>query len=77
VFEAKSELTVAGRTNPVTLTLAVQPKGAAGITISTTKDLKMTDFGVVPPTAMLGVNKAGDAITVRVVWELKAAPSGK
>jgi hypothetical protein len=32
--------------------------------------MKMSDFGIKPPTAMLGVIKSGDAITVKVNWQL-------
>lgn len=60
----QANVTIAGTTKtvPVTVTRAV-----AGSVASYTGsvNLKMTDFNVAPPTAMLGAIKAGDAIKLR------------
>jgi polyisoprenoid-binding protein YceI len=69
-FDATGQLTVAGSAHPMNLDLAILPHDDTGLTITTDAGLKMTDFGVTPPTAMLGMIKSGDAITVKVTWQL-------
>ena len=68
-FDATGQLTVGGATHPVDLDLATVPHDD-GLTITTDIALKMTDFGIKPPTAMMGMIKSGDAITVKVSWQL-------
>lgn len=56
-------LTIAGRENPIEL------RGTGGlnngtITLKGTKVLKMTEFGVKPPSLMFGTMKVGDPVTV-------------
>ena len=56
-------LTIAGRENPVELRgSGVADKGT--ITFKGTKALRMTDFGVKPPSLMFGTMKVADPITV-------------
>lgn len=57
-------LTIAGTTKPIDITFNVKVSGAQ-ISLSGTKTLKMTTFGVEPPKAMLGTITTGDAIDVR------------
>ncbi|MEZ4811605.1 MAG: YceI family protein [Allomuricauda sp.] len=63
------ELTIAGTTQriniPLTLTLAENK-----VMISGKKPLKMTDYGIDPPKALLGTIKTGDQIEVHfdTVW---------
>jgi polyisoprenoid-binding protein YceI len=70
LYETTGDLTIAGFTHPVNLNLSVQPHDDGQLTISTDIALKMSDFGITPPTAMLGMIKSGDAITVKVSWQL-------
>jgi polyisoprenoid-binding protein YceI len=60
----QASVTIAGTTKtvPVTVKRAVAGNVAS---YTGTVNLKMTDFRVAPPTAMLGAIKAGDAITLR------------
>ena len=56
-------LTIAGKENPIEL----KGTGAATngtITLKGTKVLKMTEFGVKPPSLMFGTMKVGDPVTV-------------
>lgn len=69
-FETTGDLTVSGNKRSVNLELKVQPHGQGQLTISTEIQLKMTDFGVKPPTAALGMIKSGDDINVKAAWEL-------
>lgn len=72
--EAKGKLTITGETRWVKFpaTIAWDAAGKS-VTVTGKVDLRMTDFGVEPPTALLGTIKTGDAITVSFKWtpELK------
>jgi YceI-like domain len=73
-FDTTGQLTVAGAAHDENLDLAVLPDKDGQLTITTDIGLKMTDFGIKPPTAMLGVIKSGDAITIKVNWQLTTRP---
>ena len=55
---------MAGATRPIELQAKykVLPSGELQVTVS--KALKMTDFKMEPPTAMMGTIKVGDEVTV-------------
>ncbi|WGF91591.1 YceI family protein [Aequorivita marisscotiae] len=57
-------LTIAGTTKPIDLTFELK-NGNSGITLSGSKTIKMTDFGVDPPTAMFGTITTGDALDIK------------
>jgi polyisoprenoid-binding protein YceI len=61
---AEGELSVAGKARAVLLTSRLFVEGS--------QPLKMTDFGIKPPTMMLGAVKTSDDVTVR--WRLELAP---
>ncbi len=63
-IEASGKLTMAGTTKPVTLTSKGKVLPNGDVQLSVSKKLKMTDFKMVPPTAVLGTIKVGDEITV-------------
>jgi hypothetical protein len=69
-YDAAGQLTIAGTTRTVNLTLDITPANGGTLSIATQTPLKMTDFGMTPPTAMLGMIKSGDAVTVKVTWRL-------
>jgi polyisoprenoid-binding protein YceI len=69
-YEAFGQLTIASAGRGVNLTLEVQPTDDNTLTIRTQTRLKMTDFGIKPPTAMLGMIESGDDVTVDVTWQL-------
>jgi polyisoprenoid-binding protein YceI len=61
--EIDGTLTIAGKENPIVL----RGTGAAEngtVTLKGTKVLKMTDYGVKPPSLMFGTMKVADAVTV-------------
>ena len=62
-------LTIKGKTNQIPVNLMIQEKGA--YIISGEINLKMTDYGVEPPTALLGTIKTGDAIKLEITLSLK------
>ena len=63
-IEASGKLTMAGTTRTISLLSKgkVLPNGDVHLSIS--KHLKMTDFKMTPPTAVLGTIKVGDEISV-------------
>jgi hypothetical protein len=60
---AAGTLTISGTPKEVTLTVSGTPSGA-GYAFEGTFPMKMTDFKIEPPTALLGTIRTGDAITV-------------
>ncbi len=61
---ADGQLTVAGRTRPLKLVAAVRFEGEA-MRISGDASLRMTDFGIAPPTFFLGAMKTDDVVVVK------------
>ena len=56
-------LTIAGKTNSVSVLTTINKSGTSVILTGIHK-LKMTDYGVKPPKALLGTVKTGDEITI-------------
>jgi hypothetical protein len=65
-------LIVAGVERETTLQLHVQRKGAS-LAITGTTDLLMTDYGIQPPKAMLGMLKTDPKVQIRIELELGVA----
>ena len=57
------ELTISGTTREVLMSLKIELKDNMVI-LTGKNDLKMTDFGIEPPRALLGTIKTGDEITI-------------
>ena len=64
-YQAIGGLTVAGVEREVTLNLQVLRNGPA-LAVTGSTDLLMTDFGVTPPKAMLGMLKTNPKVQVRL-----------
>jgi polyisoprenoid-binding protein YceI len=63
--KAVGQLTIAGKTNQVTIPFSGKMlKNGSMITISGDYSLRMTNFNVEPPTAMLGSLTTGDEVTI-------------
>jgi polyisoprenoid-binding protein YceI len=58
------DITIAGKTKSETIHFTGEMISANRMRINGTKKLKMTDFGISPPTAMLGALKTGDEVSV-------------
>ena len=65
------KLSIAGKENPVVLSGTVTQE-ADGLRLKGSKELKMTEFGVKPPSLMMGTMKVGDLVKVRYELVLKA-----
>lgn len=67
----EGDLTIAGVTRSVELAVRARDAAGAGLRIAGSQELRMTDFGVKPPTAMFGALKTADLVVVR--FELVAS----
>ena len=65
------ELTIAGKANPVTMTIKAEKGGDGSASATGTYTLKMTDFGIKPPRFMFGTLRVGNQIEVS--FSLKAS----
>jgi len=70
--QATGQLTIAGTTKTVSLSADSKAGKAGSITFAGSYSLKMTDFGMEPPTAMMGTIKTGDEVTIK--YQLTLAP---
>ena len=65
VARTYGELSVAGQTVKVEIPIVAERKTAGAIEGAGTVKLRMTDFGINPPTAMLGMLKTGNDIEIK------------
>jgi polyisoprenoid-binding protein YceI len=64
LIKASGALTIAGKTKTVEVSAKAQADAKGNYRFTGKKALKMTDFGIEPPTALLGTLKTGDDITI-------------
>jgi polyisoprenoid-binding protein YceI len=62
---AKGRLTVAGVTKTITLQVMITPLADGQYQVAGAYPMKMTDFGIDPPTALLGSLTTGDDVTIK------------
>ncbi len=70
-IHAKGILKMAGASNPITLVGSYSISGSGALTIEGTKTIKMSDYKMKPPTALMGTIKTGDEVEVafKVVYQ--------
>jgi polyisoprenoid-binding protein YceI len=61
---AKGTLTIGGVTKPVDMNVKVSIQDHALLSFKGSQIIKMTDYGISPPTALFGTLKTGDDITI-------------
>ena len=61
---AKINLSIAGVTKAIDMSVTAVATAHGNIEFEGTKTIKMTDFGVKPPVALLGTMRTGDDITI-------------
>ncbi|HEY9000634.1 MAG TPA: YceI family protein [Mucilaginibacter sp.] len=61
---AKGRLTIAGVTRPIIIPVKITCNGDKKIIIDGVQQIKMTDYGIDPPTALLGMLKTRDIVTI-------------
>lgn len=71
VVKATGALTIAGTTKQVTLQGKAVENADGTVTVSGSRKIKMSEFGITPPTFMLGALKVGDEVTVEYTLKLK------
>ena len=59
------QITIAGVTKSISMEVRVVGDSGGQLLFEGTKTLKMTDFGISPPTAFMGAMKVGDNVTVK------------
>lgn len=64
-INATGNLTIAGVTKSVDLTVTGKVAADGSVKFEGSKKLKMTDFGIQPPTALMGTMKTGDEVTIK------------
>lgn len=64
-LQTTGKLTIAGTTKTVDIMASGKKQADGSLLFTGKKELKMTDFKVKPPTAMLGAIRSGDDITIR------------
>ena len=67
----KGKLTIAGTEKPVTMTATASAEANGAIRVRGSKDILMTEYGVKPPSLMMGTLKVRDAVTVHFDMLLK------
>lgn len=66
--KARGKLTIAGVTRDVTVDVQGTRNADGRYTLAGTTPLKMTEFGIKPPTAMLNTIKTGDDVKITFRW---------
>ena len=64
LVKGSGTLTIAGSAKPFQFNATSKALAAGGLQIAGSTKLKMSDFGVEPPTAMFGTLTTGDEVTV-------------
>jgi polyisoprenoid-binding protein YceI len=59
------DLTIAGKTRNIELTGMAYIKENGKILFDGSRSLKMTEYGIDPPTAMMGAMQVGDNVTIK------------
>jgi len=65
VIAAKINLTIAGVTKAIDMSVSANAQAHGDITFEGSKTIKMTDYGIKPPVALFGTLKTGDDITIK------------
>jgi hypothetical protein len=69
--KAKGKLTIAGNSKMVTIPFSGKMNGNDEFSVNGDYSLKMSEYGVEPPSAMLGSLKTGDEVTIKYKMTFK------
>jgi Uncharacterized conserved protein len=75
VWTVRGRLTLAGTSRDITLSPRVSLLADGSLQLEAEVPVKMTDYGVKPPTFM-GMVRTGNDVTVKIVWRLNRLPAG-
>lgn len=73
VIKATGSLNIAGVSRTFELPVMVDASRQSGIVFTGDTSLKMTDFQIKPPKAMLGMLKTGDEVKIEFKWVISPA----
>lgn len=65
LIESKGELTIGGATQPITMEVTAAVNFDNSITINGSKKIQLTDYGITPPSFMLGTMKVYNDLTIQ------------
>jgi polyisoprenoid-binding protein YceI len=73
LIKLQGDLTIAGKTKSVEISGMGYIKENGKLLFDGSKSLKMSEYGISPPTAMMGAMKVGDDVTIkfRVYYNMK------
>jgi polyisoprenoid-binding protein YceI len=74
-IKVSGNLTMAGTTKPIMVEAKGKLLANGDMEVSLSRNLKMTEFNMKPPTAMMGTIKVGDEVTVTVNLVLSQSPT--
>lgn len=72
----RGDITLAGVSRAISFQAQGRWKGPNKMVLKGAKDFNMRDFGVEPPTFLLGVNKTGDTVSIDLVLTLAIEATG-
>jgi polyisoprenoid-binding protein YceI len=73
VVHTSGKLTIAGATHDVTMDVTSTRVNARRYIVTGALPIRMTDYGITPPVAMMGTLKTGDAVKVSFRWIVERA----
>lgn len=73
VLDTRGKLTIAGVTRDVEMKVTGTRDSAGTYFLSGQLPIRMTDYGIKPPTAMMGTIKTGNDVKVTFRWAVEAA----
>ena len=73
VLKTRGKLTIAGVTKEIAMDVQGTRNPDGRYTLTGTAPIKMTSFGIKPPTAMMGTIKTGDDVKVTFRWIVQKA----
>ncbi len=71
--QVKGTLSLAGVSKQVTVKAIIKAGADGKMSVTGTHAMKMTDFGISPPTALMGTMTTGDAITLKFALDFNPA----
>lgn len=71
--KSRGKLTIAGVTRDVVMDVTATRDGDTRYVLTGASSIKMSDYGIKPPTAMLGTIRSGDVVKVTFRWVVERA----